>query len=83
MPDEHADPRAAILRAAGHTEAADLLDKLDAETPRQPEPVPEPELIPDWERQARDERAAGQSMLDHMKRQLPNRFPATESEEAA
>ncbi|MEJ7894369.1 MAG: hypothetical protein WKF94_17200 [Solirubrobacteraceae bacterium] len=81
MPDETTDPRAAVLRAAGHTEAADLLDKLDAETP--PPPAPEPQGIPAWERQARDERAAGQAMLDHMKRQLPNRFAATESEEAA
>ena len=72
------DPRAAALRAAGHAEAAEMLDKLHAGDHQ--EPAAEP--IPEWERQAQQERAAGQAMLDELKRQIPGRFPAPTDEAA-
>jgi hypothetical protein len=80
MSKNSTDPRAAALRAAGHAEAAALLEKLGGSVHE-----PAPELVPEWQRQAQQERAAGQAMLDDMRRQLPSRFPApaeTEGEEA-
>ena len=68
--------RAEILRAAGHHDAADLLDAIDkavamrtVDDTERPQPEPERQLIPaDPEAQ---QRAEAQYMLDCLRRDLP------------
>jgi hypothetical protein len=72
-----ANGRAAILRAAGHHDAADLLDAIDkAHAPpdevEQPRPTPEP---PNKYAAAEAQRQAeGQVMLAALKRDIPDIF---------
>jgi hypothetical protein len=74
------DPRSAVLRAAGHSEAADLLDSLNAlAATEQPEPEkPEDESQPAPTTPAEGAEAARQReagiLVAAMRRDLPDYF---------
>ena len=69
-----------VLRAAGHTEAADLAEKLQARTAEKPEQEPESPADPATPAALSPAEAARQAegamMRDAFKRAFPDRFAA-------
>jgi len=88
--DKPEDYRLAILRAAGHEDAAELLSKLPAAPEaKEPEPEPEPEQQQQPQRPMSpaeiaeaQRREQGEALLGAMNRQLGPRW-ATFTEDAA